>query len=125
MCLYGEGVGCKAVVGHGSGGRPRHGLHVKSTLESDENFKQNLLESSEVPGGSKNELKTYSITHNPTRPAWAIGISTIAATSHNHDIKICNLLQHHLFNWSGPPCTNRYPITLLPPCRQLFLGVPS
>jgi hypothetical protein len=61
MCLYGEGVGCKAVVGHGSGGRPRHGLHVKSTLESDQNFKQNLLESSEVPGGSKNELKTYSI----------------------------------------------------------------
>jgi hypothetical protein len=31
------------VVGHGSDGRPRHGLRVKSTLESDENFEQNLL----------------------------------------------------------------------------------
>jgi hypothetical protein len=45
MCLHGEGVGCKVVVGHGSDGRPRHGLRVKSTLESDENFEQNLLES--------------------------------------------------------------------------------
>jgi hypothetical protein len=61
MCLYGEGVGCKVVVGHGSDGRPRHGLRVKSTLESDENFEQNVLESQEVPGGSKNELKTDSI----------------------------------------------------------------
>jgi hypothetical protein len=43
MCLYGVGVGCRAVVGHGSDGRPRHGLRVKSTLESDENFEQNLL----------------------------------------------------------------------------------
>jgi hypothetical protein len=45
MCLDGEGVGCKVVVGHGSDGRPCHGLRVKSTLESDENFEQNLLES--------------------------------------------------------------------------------
>jgi hypothetical protein len=43
MCLYGVGVGCRAVVGHGSVGRPRHGLRVKSTLESDEKFEQNLL----------------------------------------------------------------------------------
>jgi hypothetical protein len=61
MCLFGEGVGCKVMVGHGSDGRPRHGLCSKSTLESDENFKQNLLESPMVPGGTKNELKTYSI----------------------------------------------------------------
>jgi hypothetical protein len=45
MCLDGEGMGCKVVVGHGSDGRPCHGLRVKSTLESDENFRQNLLES--------------------------------------------------------------------------------
>jgi hypothetical protein len=45
MCLDGEGVGCKVVVGHGSDGRLRHGLRVKSTLESDENFEQNQLES--------------------------------------------------------------------------------
>jgi hypothetical protein len=38
MCFYREGVGCKVVVGHGSGGGPRHGLRSKSTLESDENF---------------------------------------------------------------------------------------
>jgi hypothetical protein len=43
MCLYGVGVGCMAVVGHGSDGRLRHGLRVKSTLESDEKFEQNLL----------------------------------------------------------------------------------
>jgi hypothetical protein len=30
-------------VGHGSDGRLRHGLRNKSTLESDENFEQNLL----------------------------------------------------------------------------------
>jgi hypothetical protein len=41
MCLDGEGVGCKVVVGHGSDGRPCHGLRVKSTLESDKNFEQN------------------------------------------------------------------------------------
>jgi hypothetical protein len=42
----GEGMRCKVVVGHGSDGRLRHGLCVKSTtLESDENFEQNLLES--------------------------------------------------------------------------------
>jgi hypothetical protein len=29
MCLYGVGVGCRAVVGHGSDGRPHHGLRVK------------------------------------------------------------------------------------------------
>jgi hypothetical protein len=45
MCLNGEGVGCKVVAGHGSDGRPCHGLRSKSTLESDENFEQNLLES--------------------------------------------------------------------------------
>ena len=62
MCLDGEGMGCKVVVGHGSDGRPCHGLRVKSTLESDENFKQNLLESQMVPGGTKNELKIDSIS---------------------------------------------------------------
>jgi hypothetical protein len=46
------------VVGHGSDGRLRHGLRVKSTLEtSDENFEQNHFESQMVPGGTKNELK--------------------------------------------------------------------
>jgi hypothetical protein len=43
MCLGCGGGGCRAVVGHGSDSRPRHGLGVKSTLESDENFEQNLL----------------------------------------------------------------------------------
>jgi hypothetical protein len=57
MCLFGEGVGCKVVVGHGSDGRPRHGLCSKSTLESDENFKQNLLESHFL----HEELKTDSM----------------------------------------------------------------
>jgi hypothetical protein len=28
MCLNGEGAGCMVVVGRGSGGRLRHGLHV-------------------------------------------------------------------------------------------------
>jgi hypothetical protein len=45
MCFYREGMGGKAVVGHGSDGRPRHGLCSKSTLESDENFEQNQIES--------------------------------------------------------------------------------
>jgi hypothetical protein len=49
------------VVGHGSDGRLRHGLRVKSTLESDENFEQNQLESQMVPGGTKNELKKDSM----------------------------------------------------------------
>jgi hypothetical protein len=62
MCLYGEGMRCKVVVGHGSDGRPRHGLGVKSTLESDENFEQICFESLEVPGWSKNELKKDSIS---------------------------------------------------------------
>jgi hypothetical protein len=43
------------VFGHGSDGWPRHGLRSKSTLESDENFEQNLLESPMVPGGTKKE----------------------------------------------------------------------
>ena len=61
MCLYDEGMRCKVAIGHGSDGRLRHGLRNKSTLESDENFEQNLLESQMVPGGTKNELKIDSI----------------------------------------------------------------
>ena len=56
MCLDGEGMGCKVVVGHGSDGRPCHGLRVKSTLESDENFRQNLLESHFLARRIKNRV---------------------------------------------------------------------
>jgi hypothetical protein len=45
MCLYGVGVRCRAVVGHGSDGRPRHGLRVKSTLESERSLSRICFES--------------------------------------------------------------------------------
>jgi hypothetical protein len=61
MCLYGEGVGCKVVFGRDSDCRLRHGLGVKSMLESDENFGLNQLESDVIPRGSKIELKIHSI----------------------------------------------------------------
>jgi hypothetical protein len=61
MCLYGEGVGCKVLFGRDSDCRLRHGLGVKSTLESDENFGLNQLESDVIPRGSKIELKIHSI----------------------------------------------------------------
>jgi hypothetical protein len=44
MCFYGEGVGCKMVVGHGSGGGPCHGLCSKSTLESVRILSQKEIE---------------------------------------------------------------------------------
>jgi hypothetical protein len=44
MCLYGEGAGCKVVVGRGSGGRPCHGLRSRSAWKNEKDFELKTIE---------------------------------------------------------------------------------